>query len=373
LRTAPKDIAESALLASALSALAKVRIKLTPFLCLLYLANYLDRINVSFASLQMSRELNLTPVVFGLGAGFFFVGYVLCEIPSNLILERVGARRWIARIMISWGIVSAGMAYTRGATSFCVLRLILGAAEAGFFPGIILYLTYWFPREERARATALFLTANAMANVIAGPVCGAILGMHGILGLSGWQWLFLLEGIPSVLLGIIVFRYLPDRPAHAAWLSERERDLLEALLRRDYEQSAANGQFRLGEALSNGRIWILTVSQALIAFTLYGLTFWLPRIIEELGAFSVLEVGLLAALPYVWGTFALVLVATSSDRSFVCWRYGAGARGAGANSRNFASGIFAWSCWRMGNARTFLVDAAGVSAWRRSRWRYSAY
>jgi ACS family tartrate transporter-like MFS transporter len=311
---APRDIAARDIAASARAALAKARIRLLPFLCLLYLANYLDRINVSFASLQMNHDLGFTPVMFGLGAGFFFVGYVVCEIPSNLILERLGARRWIARIMISWGVISASMMYTQGAKSFYVLRLVLGAAEAGFFPGIILYLTYWFPQQERARATALFLTANALANVIAGPACGAILGMHGALGLSGWQWLFLLEGIPSVILGSVVLYYLPDGPAEATWLSERERDSLVALLRGDQERNALSQRFGLGEALRSARVWILTASYVLMVFALYGVSFWLPRIIKEFGVFTTLELGFLAAVPYLCGAAALVLVGISSDR-----------------------------------------------------------
>ncbi len=301
--------------ACAKDALAKARVRLLPFLCLLYLANYIDRINVSFASLQMNRELGFTPVIFGLGAGFFFVGYVACEIPSNLMLERVGARRWIARIMISWGIVSSAMMYTQGAKSFYILRLILGAAEAGFFPGVILYLTYWFPRKERARATALFLTANALANVIAGPACGAILGMHGVLGFSGWQWLFLLEGIPSVVLGVVVLFYLPDHPGEAKWLSDSERESLEVLLNCDRERDASSKHFRLGEALRGGRVWVLSASYVLMVFALYGVSFWLPRILKEFGTFTTLELGFLAAFPYVWGTVAVVLVAISSDRT----------------------------------------------------------
>jgi ACS family tartrate transporter-like MFS transporter len=304
-----KEIAASAQLA-----LAKARIRLLPFLCLLYLANYLDRINVSFAALQMNHELGFTPVVFGLGAGFFFVGYVLCEIPSNLILERVGARRWIARIMISWGLISASMMYTRGAKSFYALRFVLGAAEAGFFPGIILYLTNWFPQQERARATALFLTANALANVLVGPICGAILGMHGMLGLSGWQWLFLLEGIPSVILGFAVLYYLPNFPAEAAWLSAPERDSLATLLRSEHARNLPYARFHLSQALSSARVWTLSASYTLMVFTLYGVSFWLPRIIEEFGAFTTLEIGFLAALPYACGGLALVLVGISSDR-----------------------------------------------------------
>ena len=188
------------------AALSKARRRLIPFLFVLYLVAYLDRINVGFASLQMNRELGLTESVFGLGAGLFFLGYSLFEVPSNLILERVGPRLWIARIMISWGVVAMAMVAVRGAASFFALRFILGLAEAGFFPGVILYLTFWFPAREQARAVALFMTATALAGVIAGPISGAFLELHGSGGLSGWQWLFILEGLPAVILGVMVFR-----------------------------------------------------------------------------------------------------------------------------------------------------------------------
>src|SRR5262245_51958878 len=201
----------------------KVTRRLIPFMFVLYVISYLDRINVGFAALQMNQELGFDSAVYGLGAGIFFIGYFLFEVPSNLIMERVGARPWIARIMITWGVISAGMMFTRGAASFFALRFLLGLAEAGFFPGMILYLTYWFPERERARTVALFMTANALAGVIGGPLSGALLTMHGRGGLAGWQWLFLLEGVPAVLLGVIVLMYLPNGPHDARWLSEDDR------------------------------------------------------------------------------------------------------------------------------------------------------
>jgi ACS family tartrate transporter-like MFS transporter len=184
--------------------LAKIRRRLIPFMFLLYIVSYVDRVNVGFAALQMNQDLGLSASVFGLGAGIFFIGYFLFEVPSNLIMERIGARLWIARIMVSWGLVSAGMMFMKGATSFYALRFLLGLAEAGFFPGMILYLTYWFPRRDHARAIALFMTANATAGVVGGPISGALLTMHGLGGLAGWQWLFLLEGVPAVVLGVDV-------------------------------------------------------------------------------------------------------------------------------------------------------------------------
>src|SRR4029079_173097 len=197
---------------------------------LLYIVSYLDRVNVGFAALQMNQDLGLSASVFGLGSRIFFIGYFLFEVPSNLIMERIGARLWIARIMISWGLVSAGMMFMTGQTSFYTLRFLLGLAEAGFFPGMILYLTYWFPRRDHARAIALFMTANATAGVVGGPISGALLEMHGLGGLAGWQWLCLLEGLPAVALGLVTLAYLPNGPQDAAWLTDHERQWLKERL-----------------------------------------------------------------------------------------------------------------------------------------------
>jgi ACS family tartrate transporter-like MFS transporter len=315
LETAPEGILSPGDEAAARAALAKARVRLLPFLFLLYIANYLDRINVSFAALQMNHELGLKPVAFGLGSGLFFIGYIACEVPSNLVLERVGARRWIARIMISWGLISSATMFAQGARSFYVLRLLLGAAEAGFFPGIIFYLTYWFPRRERARASALFLTATALAGLIAGPLCGAILGMQGILGLSGWQWLFLLEGIPSVILGLVVLYYLPDGPAQARWLSSRERESLAMLLHWEYQENAGAHRHTLRQGLASLRVWTMGAIYFCIVVTIYGVAFWLPQIVKGLGTFSNLEIGFLSTLPYFCAAAVMVLVGISSDRS----------------------------------------------------------
>src|SRR5712691_274295 len=202
--------------------LAKARRRLIPFLFLLYIVAYLDRINVGFAALQMNRALGLSATTYGFGAGIFFLSYVLFEIPSNVILARVGARLWIARIMISWGLVSSAMMFVRGAPGFYTLRFLLGLAEAGFFPGIIFYLTRWFPARERARTMAAFMTAVLVAGVVGSPISGALLSLGGAFGLAGWQWLFLLEGVPSIVLGFVVLRVLAERPQDAAWLTEPE-------------------------------------------------------------------------------------------------------------------------------------------------------
>jgi ACS family tartrate transporter-like MFS transporter len=295
--------------------LSKARRKLIPLLFVLYVVAYLDRINVGFASLQMNRELGLSESAFGFGAGLFFLGYSLCEVPSNLILERVGARLWIARIMISWGIAAIAMSTVRGVASFFALRLVLGIAEAGFFPGVILYLTYWFPAREQARSVALFMTATALAGVIAGPVSGAILGMHGLARLSGWQWLFILEGMPALILSIVVLRYLPNSPQTAAWLSPDEREALASRLEQDRRLSTLDRRRSFAEAISNSTVWILSVVYFGIIFGLYGVTFWLPQIISGFGNRSDFGIGMLSALPFVGAAFAMVLIGRSSDLS----------------------------------------------------------
>ena len=212
---------ESAAEGTGRTALRKATVRLIPFLFVLYIVSFLDRVNVSFAALQMNEDLGFSDAVYGLGAGIFFIGYFLFEVPSNLILERVGARVWIARIMITWGIISTAMFLVTGPVSFYLLRFLLGVAEAGFFPGIILYLTYWFPARERAKAVALFMTAVAIAGVIGGPLSGALLSLDEVVfGLSGWQFLFIAEGFPAILLGIAVLAFLPDRPSETRWLTD---------------------------------------------------------------------------------------------------------------------------------------------------------
>ncbi len=213
--------------------LAKITLRLIPFMFVLYIVAFLDRVNVGFAALQMNEDLGFSEVVYGLGAGIFFIGYFLFEVPSNLILERIGARVWIARIMITWGIVSMAMFLVQGPVSFYILRFLLGVAEAGFFPGMILYLTYWFPARERARAVALFMTAVPIAGVIGSPLSGALLTLDGLAGLAGWQIMFLAEGLPAVILGFFVLFYMPDRPEEAGWLEPGERNWLREALERE--------------------------------------------------------------------------------------------------------------------------------------------
>jgi D-galactonate transporter len=296
------------------SALAKTRRRQIPFLFLLYIVAYLDRINVGFASLQMNRALGFSATTYGLGAGIFFIGYVLFEVPSNIILARVGARLWIARIMISWGIVSSAMMFVKSAESFYALRFLLGLAEAGFFPGIIFYLTQWFPRAERARTVAAFMTATLVAGVVGGPISGALLSLDGGGGLAGWQWLFLIEGVPAVVLGFVVLRVLTDRPADAAWLTDEERTALIASLDDGVDRHSGDGG--AGAALRNRRTWLMAAVYFTIPVTLYGIGFWLPQMLKTASAgASDFTVGLLSALPYACGAVAMVIVGRHSDRT----------------------------------------------------------
>jgi MFS transporter, ACS family, tartrate transporter len=315
--------------------LARVRRRLIPFLFLLYVVAYLDRINVSFATLQMNEALGFSSAVYGLGAGVFFISYVLFEVPSNLILHRVGVRLWIARIMITWGLISSAMMFVQGTTSFYVLRFLLGGAEAGFFPGIILYLTRWFPADERARAIALFMTATALAGIVGGPVSGLLLSMQGFAGLQGWQWLFLLEGVPAIVLGVAVLAWLPNGPAEAAWLDPREREWLAARLAADDAAAAGSAHDAFGAALRSGRLWALAFLYFSIIITFYGVSFWLPQILQSLSGLGDLSVAFLSALPYIVAAAGMVLVGRRSDRTggrarLVCGCALVGAAGFGA-------------------------------------------
>jgi MFS transporter, ACS family, tartrate transporter len=287
--------------------------RLVPFLFLLYIVAYLDRINVGFAALQMQQQLAFTDAVYGLGAGMFFAGYFCFQVPSNLVLQRVGARRWIASLMMVWGVISSAMIFVSGPRSFYALRFLLGAAEAGFFPGVIFYLKNWFPVRARARTVARFMTAAPLSGVVGGPVSGALLGLHLTAGLAGWQWMFLLEGIPAVLLGAVVLVYLVDRPEEAEWLSGDEREWLLAALRQEREEvTVESGTF---SALKMGRIWMLALVYFGLNTVSYGVSLWLPKLIKSLSGVSNLTVGALSAIPYVAAALAMVAVGLHSDRS----------------------------------------------------------
>src|SRR5271169_5169181 len=287
--------------------------RLIPFLVLAYFFSYLDRVNLGFAALTMNAELKFSPTVFAWGAGIFFIGYFLFEVPSNLALEKFGASRWIARIMVTWGIISAGMALVSGTSSFYTLRFLLGVAEAGFFPGIILYLTYWYPAEYRARFLAAFAIAVPVSTVIGAPISGLLLGLDGVLGLKAWQWLFIIEGIPSVLLGIVTWFYLTDRPAEANWLSAEQKAWLSARLESEIAaKQAATTHLTLGQALRSPKVLTLGLIYFGFVGALYGMQFWLPQIVKAFG-FSNAQTGFVTAVPYLFGTVAMILWARHSD------------------------------------------------------------
>ncbi len=295
--------------------LSKLTGRLIPFMFLLYIVSYLDRINVGFAALQLNEALKFDPEVFGLGAGIFFIGYFLFEVPSNLILERLGARIWIARILVTWGIISSAMMFVNGALMFYVLRFLLGVAEAGFFPGMILYLTYWFPAETRGRAVSRFMTATPIAGVIGGPLSGLLLQMNGAGGLAGWQWLFLIEGVPAIVLGFITLAYLPDGPKHAKWLNSEERDWIVNKLQTEREQARHAAYHTLGEALRSSRVWGLAFIYFGIIMSFYGISLWLPQIVQSFSRMSDLLVGFISAIPYVAASIGMVIIGRNSDRT----------------------------------------------------------
>ena len=291
----------------------KVGWRLIPFLLICYVVAYLDRVNVGFAKLQMLQDLKFSETIYGLGAGIFFIGYFLFEVPSNVILHRVGARVWIARIMVTWGVISAGMMFVESATSFYVMRFLLGVAEAGFFPGIILYLTYWYPAARRARMTALFMSAIALSGVIGGPLSGWIMqSFAGVNGLKGWQWLFILEGLPSVLVGIVTFFYLDDSIKQAKWLTSEEKALLE---RNIVVENTGKQDLSIRAVFADPRVWLMSLIYFTFVMGLYGVSFWLPTIIKATGVKDALQIGFLTAIPYGSAVVAMILVSRSADRS----------------------------------------------------------
>jgi MFS family permease len=300
-----------------LSVQRKIIRRLIPFLCLLFIVNYLDRTNVAMAKLQMLADTGLTEASYGLGAGLFFIGYFLFEVPSNLILHRVGARRWIARIMISWGILSAAMMFTRGRYSFYALRFALGLAEAGFFPGIVFYLTAWIPARQRSHILALFLTSTATSGVIGTPLAGWLMKLEGVGGLHGWQWLFLLEGLPAVALGvaILVSGLLPDSPAHAKWLDAEDRRWIDNQLSLDHSHEEVNHVIDLRAAAKDGRLWLLSVIYFTLIMGLYGFVYWVPTIVKSLTHRDDFHVGWIAAIPYLVGAVTMVIIGASADRT----------------------------------------------------------
>jgi ACS family tartrate transporter-like MFS transporter len=294
--------------------LRKITWRIVPFVMLLYFIAYIDRVNIGFAALTMNKELGFSSGVFGFGAGVFFLGYFLFEVPSNVILDKVGARLWIARVMITWGIISGLFAFVKGETSFYILRFLLGAAEAGFFPGIILYLSYWFPARRRAQVVSLFMAAAPISVVFGSPISGALLELHGIFGLSGWQWMFLLEAVPAVLLGFVVLGYMTDRPEKANWLKNDERGWLVDVMNAERAAKAATAAHSIWRGLADLRVLTLSLIYFGTSAGLYTLGIWAPQIINQFGL-STMQVGLLNAVPPTVAVIAMVLWALHSDRT----------------------------------------------------------
>jgi D-galactonate transporter len=292
---------------------ARVTRRLIPLLFACYVAAYLDRVNVGFAKLQMLSDLRFSETVYGLGAGIFFIGYFLFEIPSNIILHRVGARLWIARVMLTWAVISAAMLFVTSPAGFYILRFLLGVAEAGFFPGVILYLTYWFPSERRASIVALFMTGIPVAGVIGGPISGWILkAMAGVQGLAGWQWLFLLEALPSFVLGVAVLVYLDDGIGSARWLAADEKEILTRRIAED--QTQATGHSLLA-GFTDARVWFFAFIYFCLIAGLYGAGFWLPTLIRRTGVASPLAIGMLTVVPNAVAAIAMVTISRRSDRA----------------------------------------------------------
>jgi ACS family tartrate transporter-like MFS transporter len=295
--------------------IGRMNLKLIPFLMLLYLIAYIDRSNISVAALQMNGDLGLNTRMYGIGAGLFFVTYILLEVPSNLILTRVGARRWIARIMFTWGLVAAGMSLVRTPMQLYIARLLLGAAEAGFTPGIIYYLSCWYPRRERARAMSFFYIGAALASVIGLPLSGTLLKLNGFMGIAGWRWLFLLEGLPAFLLSFAVLKYLPDAPSSAPWLNDSQKQWLTRLLREETASAPVPHSTAALTALTNSRVWQLSLFWFLQAFGTIGITLFLPLIVRSVSGRSDLSVSLLSALPFLFACAFMYVNGRHSDLS----------------------------------------------------------
>lgn len=293
--------------------IAKISKRLVPFLIICYFAAYLDRVNVSFAALTMNEDLGLSATAYGFGAGIFFFSYFVFEVPSNLALERFGARKWIARIMFSWGLVSGAMVFVRGETSFYIVRVLLGAAEAGFFPGIIFYLTLWFPGVYRARIIGWFMVAIPLSTVFGAPVSGALLQLHGFAGLRGWQWLFVLEAVPALILAVVTWFYLTDRPADAKWLQSDEREWLSRRLAEEQRQREAAHDISVWQALIDPKVLALALVYFGAVAANYGTAYFLPQIVKAFGL-SDLQTGFVSAIPYIIGSIGMVWYGYRSDR-----------------------------------------------------------
>jgi len=285
-----------------------------PYLFLLYVIAYLDRVNLSYAALQMKGELSFTDDIIGFGAGVFFIGYVLLEIPGSILVEKWSARGWMARIMISWGIVATLMGFVQTKNQFYLLRFLLGVAEAGFFPGMIVYLSHWFRYEDRAKAVALFMAGQPISNLLGAPISGFLLGINW-LGMSGWRWLFIIEGFPAIAVGAVTLFYLTDWPRQAHWLRADERQWITAELDREKDEKLAVHSFGILRAFRQREVILLTLAYFFIVTTVYGFTFWLPTIIKKQSGFSNLHVSFISGLPFCVGVISILLIGWSSDRT----------------------------------------------------------
>nr|WP_246262205.1 MFS transporter [Aromatoleum evansii] len=281
---------------------------------LLYFIAYIDRVNIGFAALTMKEDLGFTASILGFGAGIFFWGYFLFEVPSNIVLHKVGARMWIARVMVTWGIISGAMAFVEGPTSFYVMRFLLGAAEAGFFPGIILYLSYWFPARHRAGVTAFFMAAAPLSTALGSPISAALLEMDGVMGMQGWQWMFILEAVPALILGVVVFFYMTDKPEQARWLKDDERAWLVKAMNEENASKAGSAKHGILSGLANPKVLALAMIYFGTSAGLYTLGIWAPQIIKQLGVSS-MTVGFLNAIPPIVSVVAMVLWSRHSDRT----------------------------------------------------------
>ncbi len=295
--------------------ISKLTRRVMPFLFLLYIVGYLDRINVGFAALQMQPQLGFSKATFGLGMGIFFAGYCCFQVPSNLVLQRIGARRWLGILMVVWGLISAAMSLVHTVRGFYTLRFLLGVAECGFFPGVIFYLKNWFPASAYARTVAWFSAAGPISAVVGSPISGAILKLHSVGGLAGWQWLFILEGLPAILLGFVVPFYLVDHPHQAEWLPSDQRSWLAETLTREQNAISTVSGAQVWNTLSTGRVWLLALVYLTINTAGYGIMLWLPTLIRSLAVTNTVIIGVLAAIPYVAAAIAMVLVGMHSDKS----------------------------------------------------------
>ena len=295
--------------------LQRVRRRFIPFAFICYVVAYIDRVNIGFAATELQRDLGLSATQYGFGAGLFFLSYCLFEIPSNLILERVGARRWIARIMIGWGLVSMGTMFITDVPSFMAARVLLGIAEAGFFPGMILYLTYWIPATDRARTGALFMMAAPVAVIVGAPLSEALLKLDGLLGLKGWQWLFLIEGLPAVVLGVLSLRVLTDRPEAATWLSPQDRDWLARTMADEQARRQAVGHTSLRRSFASGSLWLLCGVFFMNTVVTYGVFLWLPKLLQDVSGAKGFTLSTITSIPFVAALVAMVVVGRHSDRT----------------------------------------------------------